>query len=204
MRHFKQERHIIITVSLLFVSLLLFSQNNKTKQVTKSNSVGQSDTIKVSGIYKAQVYFSGNGLSYVKSFNCFGSDLSLLMKMIDSASNGATVTFDYLKFINGEGVTKEIKEIPYKFNRGNDTVAFKSQAVQEVEKLKAYDFVYGTIYFAGFGFSNVSKVKASDTATLYKYYDRSGPETTITLDNCVYKNANGSLSSPISKSIKLQ
>lgn len=88
--------------------------------------------------------------------------------------------------------------------KSKDTVKFKSQAVQQIDELKATYFVSGTIYFEGFGHPNVSSAKASDTATLYKYYDRSGPGTKIYLDNCVYKNANGGLSIPINKAVKLK
>lgn len=192
-----------LTVSLLLVSSLTFSQPKKAGQKNKALRQTHIDTTKETGIYNALVYFSGKGAQYVKSFSCSGSDLNHLMKMIDSASNGAIVTFDYLKFVSSKGVTKEIKEIPYNFNKPKDKVQFKSQPVQEVEKLKALNFVSGTIYFVGFGFTNVSSTKASDTSTLYKYYDRSGPGTTITLDNCVYKNAKGILSN-ISKSVKLE
>ncbi|GAB2842824.1 hypothetical protein GCM10027043_52570 [Ferruginibacter profundus] len=126
------------------------------------------------------------------------------MKNIDSASNGAVVTFDYLTFYDGNGVATKIEKIPYNFNRGQDTVKLKSKAVQEVDKLRELNFVSGTIYFAGFGFNNVASVKAQDKATLNKYYDRSGPGTTITIDKCIYKNADGKLSSPLSKSLKLE
>ena len=196
-----QLRHFFTATVFLFVSGHSFSQTDK---VTKAKSARQSDTLKTSGIYKAQVYFSGNGLPYVKSYISHGSDLNLLMKNIDSASNGAVVTFDYLTLYDGNGVATKIEKIPYNFNKGQDTLKFKSKAVQEVDKLKELDFVSGTIYFAGFGFNNVTSVKAQDKATLYQYYDRSGPGTTITVDNCIYKNADGQLSSPLSKSLKLE
>jgi hypothetical protein len=196
-----QLRHFLTTIVFLLISGHLFSQTGKT---TKANPGRQSDTLKASGIYKAQVYFSGNGLPYVKSYISHGSDLNLLMKNIDSASNGAVVTFDYLTFYDGNGVATKIEKIPYNFNRGQDTVKFKSKAVQEVDKLRELDFISGTIYFAGFGFNNVTSVKAQDKATLHQYYDRSGPGTTITIDNCIYKNADGKLSSPLNKSLKLE
>ena len=183
------------------VSGHLFSQTGK---ITKSKSVGQTDILKTSGIYKAQVYFSGNGLPYVKSYIGYGSNLNLLMKNIDSASDGAVVTFDYLTFYNSNGVVTKIEKIPYHFNKGKDTLKFKSKAFQEVDKLRKLDFVSGTIYFAGFGFSNVASVKAKDKVTLNKYYERSGPGTAITIDNCIYKNDEGKLSSPLNKSLKLE
>lgn len=193
----------ILTTLLLLISGLTFAQTKRSKKTIKPISEKQVDTTKTSGFYSAQVYFQGNGLPYPKVFTCYGSDLNLLMKNIDSASNGAEVIFDHLNFINSKGATIPVKEIPYNFNRQKHKVQFKSKAVQQADELRSYKFISGTIYFSGFGHTNVSSAKASDTATLNKYYERSGPGTTITLDNCVYKNANGSLST-ISKSEKLE
>jgi len=194
---------IFLTLVFLLITGLTFSQTKKIKKIVKPISKAQVDTTKPSGFYSAQVYFQGNGLPYPKVFTCYVSDLNLLMKNIDSASNGADVIFDHLNFINANGTTTPVKEIPYNFNRQKDKVQFKSKAVQQTDELKSYKFISGTIYFSGFGHPNVSSAKASDTTTLNKYYARSGSGTTITLDNCVYKNANGSVSS-ISKSVKLE
>lgn len=188
----------VLAIIFLFTSKFTFSQ----KKVSVSNK--RTDTVKTSGSYFAVVYFYGNGMPNTITSTFYASDLDSLMKTIERISKGANVSFEYLKYRDSKGVTKEIKEIPYNFNKPKDKVQFKSQSVLEVEKLKALNFVSGTIYFAGFGFNNVSSTKASDTLTLYKYYDRSGPGTTITLDNCIYKNVNGSLSNPLSKSVKLE
>jgi hypothetical protein len=189
---------IILTIASLLFYGFASAQIKKVKKTARAGSTAAA------GMYSAQVWFSGNGLQHVKSFTCFGPDVHLLMKSIDSASNGAVVLFDYLKFTDSKGVTKEIKEIPYRFNTFNDTVKLISQAVLEVNKLKAYDFISGTVYFSGFGYRNVEPVKANDKVTLHRHYERCGPGTIITLDNCVYKNANGSLGGPLSKSVKLE
>lgn len=195
---------IILTALSVLFSGTTFAQIKKVRKANKPITSQQVDTVKPKGIYAAKAYFFGNGIQYVKVSEFFGSDINLLMKRIDSASNGAIVTIDDLRFINSDGKTTMIKEVPYNFNHPKDTVKFKSQAVSQVDELKSYNFVSGTIYFAGSGHTNVLSAKASDTVTLYKYYDRSGPGTTITLDNCIYKNANGNLSSPLSKSVKLE
>jgi hypothetical protein len=200
---FKKLPFIVLTTLFLLVTGLTFSQTKKSKKTVKPISKVQGDTTKPSGFYSAQVYFQGNGLPYPKVFTCYGADLNLLMKNIDSASNGADVIFDHLNFITAKGATIPVKEIPYNFNRQKDKVQFKSKAVQQADELRSYKFISGTIYFSGFGHPNVSTAKASDTATLNKYYAISGPGTTITLDNCVYKNTNGSLVT-ISKSVKLE
>ena len=193
-----------LTVFTLSFSKTTFAQTKKVKTANKPTPTQKTDTIKSTGFYVCKAYFSGNGLTFVIVSDYSGRDLNLLMKNIDVASNGAIVTIDDLRFISADGKSTLIKEIPYNFNKPKDTVKFKSQAVLQVDELKSYNFVSGKIYFAGFGHTNVSSAKASDTANLYKYYDRSGPSTTITLDNCVYKNANGSLSSPLNKSVKLE
>lgn len=192
-----------LIVLILLFSATTFAQSKKIKTTNKSTTISKIDTVKSIGVYRCRAYFSGKGL-YVKTSDYSGSDINILMKNIDSASNGAIVTIDELRFISSDGKVTFFDKVPYTFNRPKDTVKFKSQAVLQVDELKSYNFVSGTIYFAGFGHTNISSAKASDTATLNKYYDRSGPGTTITLDNCVYKNANGSLSSPVSKSIKLE
>jgi len=69
--------------------------------------------------------------------------------------------------------------------------------------LKSFNFVSGTIFFSGYGFTNVIAAKVSEKAKLEMNYHKSGPGTTITLENCIYKNSNGTLSSPLNKSIKL-
>ena len=196
---------IVLTALFLLYGGAVVAQSKKLKKADQPISSSQADTVKSKGIYGATVYFSGNGLPYVKVFSYFDTDLNRLMKRIDSASNGAIVSVDDLRFIDPDGkITMNIKEIPYKFNRPRDTVKSKHRAVLQVDELKAYHFVSGTIYFYGFGFNGTSSSRASDTSTLYKYYNRSGPGTIITLDNCIYKNANGSLSNPLSKSVKLE
>jgi len=190
-------------LTLLF-SEITKAQSKKVSTANKPTTNLEIDSARATGFYACKAYFSGNGLPYVKVSDYLGPDINLLMKLIDSASNGAIVTIDDLRFITSNGKTTMIKQIPYNFNRPKDKVNIKIQSAQQIQELKSYNFVSGIIYFAGFGHPNVSIAKASDTATLNKYYAISGPDTTITLDNCVYKNVNGSLSSPLSKSIKLQ
>lgn len=204
MKYLKQFFILSLPAFLLLLSLSIFSQTTKTGKINKSVPQTQKDTTKEAGTYTALVYISDDGRQNVRSITCFSADLNELMKMIDSASKGSVVIFDYLKFVSSKGVTTEIKEIPYNFKRLGNKGLIKSQAALEVEKLQSLKFISGTIYFSGFGFTNVLSAKASDSSTLYRYYARSGPGTTITLDNCILKNVNGSLSTPVSKSVKLQ
>lgn len=195
---------VVLTASLFLLSATTFAQKGKAKPVKKPVATQSADSLKPQGIYSGTVYFHGNGLKYVRSLDFSGTDLNLLMVRIDSASKGANVTIDNLRFIALSGKTTYITKIPYQFNRTKDTVTFISPAVQTVKKLMAYDFVSGTVYFSGEGFRTVESANANDKSQLNRYYDWSRPGTTITLDNCVYRNANGSLSGPLNQSIKLE
>jgi hypothetical protein len=194
-----------IALLILFTTASFGQKSNQPKIKTKAHfSKPKADTTKEHIRYTALVYFSGNGLSQVKAATFYSSDLSNLMKMIDSTSNGAIVSFDYLKSINEVGKTKTISKIPYNFNKSNDSARYESKAVKEVKKLMALDFVSGTIYFSGENFVNVILTKPKGVNSLKTYYDRCGPGSIITLDNCVYKKFDGTLSKPITQSLKLE
>jgi hypothetical protein len=182
---------LLAALSLLLARPLL-AQTQKPKQRARPNSVPQADTARPKGFYAAQAYFYGNGKQYVTTQDFLGLDLNEMLVRIDSASKGANVAIDNLRFVDANGKITMITKIPYQFNRPPAAVTAKSDAVSQVEALMAYRFVSGTIYFSGFGHRNISMAKASDTASLKKYCALSGPGTTITLDNCVYKNADGS------------
>lgn len=195
---------VVLTALISLFSTATFAQKGKAKPVKKPAATQSADTLKPQGRYMGTAYFHGNGLKYVRSLDFSGTDLNLLMVKIDSASNGAYVIIDDLRFITPTGKTTYITKIPYQFNRAKDTAKFISQAVQTVNKLKAYDFVSGTVYFSGEGFRRAESANANDKAQLHRYYNWSGPGTTITFDNCVYRNANGSLAGPFNQSIKLE
>lgn len=195
---------VVLTALLCLFSATIFAQKRKAKPVKKPVATPLADTLQPQGTYFCTAYFHGNGLKYPQSSDFSGTDLNVLMQRIDKASNGADVVIDNLRFITPAGKTTFIAKIPYQFNRTKDTTKFVSQAVQTVNKLKAYDFVSGTVYFSGEGFRSVESVNANDKAQLRRYYERSRPGTIITLDNCVYRNANGSLSSPLNQSFKLE
>jgi hypothetical protein len=198
----KTRYFILILVMMLINFQICFGQKKNNK---KANPITQkADTLNNKGFYKVIAYFSGKGLEYVKPYNCFGSDLNLLMKNIDSASNGAFVTIETLIFISPNKPNKVIENIPYKFNQNKQSTLVQNSAKDEVDKLRMYNFVSGTIYFGGEGFLNVSSVNAKEKITLNNFYDRCMPGSSITLDNCIFKNENGSLSEPISKNIKLK
>jgi hypothetical protein len=198
----------VFTFVILFSVIPTSSFSQKTKgsrlKVANNDSKIIPDSSKSYSFYSADAYFSANGLPNTKVGKFFGHNLIDLMKLIDSSSNGAIVTLDNVRFINAKGESKSVTEIPYKFNKNQCTDTYVSKAVQEVRKLLALDFVSGTIYFSGTNFINVISATPKGINSLKSYYDRCGPGSIITLDNCIYKNFNGTFSKPISKSLKLE
>jgi hypothetical protein len=149
------------------------------------------------------VYFSGNGQSQVKVATFYSSDLPALMKMIDSTSNGAIVTFDYLKYVNEYGEAKYITEIPCKFNKGIDTIKHESNIVKELRKLVNQNFISGTVYFSGTYFPSVLITYPKGIGSINTYFQRCAPGSIVAFENCIYKNEDGSISKPLNKSFKL-
>ena len=184
---------ILIVVAVAFNLLIAQAQSKK-----------KSDTLPTYSFYSATAYFSGNGQPYVTTQTFINSDLVAMCRAIDSASKGAVVTIDNLRYFDKDGKIRPVKEVPYQFNKQLTPSPIKSQAAQEVEKLKALNFISGTIYFSGAGFQNVTTVNSRDTSLLFKYCGWSMPGTIITLDNCIYKNQDGSLSKSLTKAIKLE
>jgi hypothetical protein len=203
-----QKSNIIPAFSFVALFILLaplcFTQNAKQYKIKKTIAKSATDSAKRHPFYNALVYFSGNGQSQVKMATFYSSDLPSLMKMIDSTSNGAIVTFDYLKYVNGYGDTKLITEIPYKFNKGTDTVKYESNIIKELKKLINLNFISGTVYFSGTYFPNVLITYPKGIESLNTYFKRCAPGTIVVFENCIYKNEDGSVSKPLSKSFKLE
>lgn len=64
-------------------------------------------------------------------------------------------------------------------------------------------FLSGTIYFSGENFPNVIVATKKDFPSLQNYFGRCAPGSIITFENCIYKNPDGTLSKPLTKTIKL-
>lgn len=198
-----KNKYVVTVFVLMLININhCFCQNKGTAK--SNNNTQKTDTTNVNGFYKVVAFFSGNGLKYIKPYNCFGPDLNMLMKHLDSASNGAYVTIESLMFISPGKPAKIIENIPYKFKQNIEPAVAQSTYKNEVEKLRKYNFISGTIYFGGEGFPSVFSVNAKEKITLNNFLNRCKPGTSITLDNCVYRDLNGNLSKPLSINIKLQ
>ena len=205
MTDLKYFRSLLPAIFFLFTSPLVYSQSNNIKQKDKKIIIQEpKDSVKQTGSYSALVYFSGNGLEHAIVATYSTEDLNSLMESIHRDSKGAFVTFDYLKFTNSKGITKDITDIPYHFSNLKKPVTINNPSVEELNKLITLNFVSGTIYFAGSGYSNVVSVKATDSVALFKCYQRYSPGSKIAFDNCIYKNADGKLSLPLNKSVTLE
>jgi hypothetical protein len=82
----------------------------------------------------------------------------------------------------------------------NDTVG-RSAAFKETYRLMRLNFVSGTMYFSGDGFTNVVTVDLK-TASPRNCFSRCIPGSIITIEHAIYKNPDGTLSKPITEIIK--
>ena len=95
----------------------------------------------------------------------------------------------------GTNISKQpIKPKPVPFI--NQDIALKD--------LVKMNFVKGNIYFSGADFANVVQVNASSYAALETYLARCIPGSVVTFESVVYKNEDGMLSIPFSKSYTIQ
>lgn len=154
--------------------------------------------------YLVRAYLTGEGVSSAMTMDAAGKDLLSLLQNLQKKQPSATLIIESVKYVAKDGTVSVVKDLPYPFNENIDSSNLVSKAVREINQLKIYSFVSGNIYFSGEGFANVMAVPATETKKLYQLYDRSGPGTSISLDGCVYKQADGSLSAPMNKTIQLK
>lgn len=185
--------YTIIPIVFLGISSLAIAQIQDKKK---------PDTLKTYAFYSATAYFSGNGQQYVTTQTFVHSDLLAMCKAIDSASKGAIVTIDNLRYIDKNGKTWPVKDVPYDFNKGKIPIPYKSPGELELEKINPINLISGIVYFSGSGFPNVMSINVKDKSLLSNCIARCTTGSIITFENCTYKNQNGVLST-ISKSIKL-
>jgi hypothetical protein len=181
----------------LFISpLISYSQQDSTKQI-----IGKIYT-KVSGPYYASVILHRNkqaivviqttGDSLQQIFNSIERERSKLGKEV-------VATYEHITYQKPGSKKLELDVTPY----NQKDLDPKSNITQEINKLREFNFISGTIYFSGNGFTNVSSANVNEKEKLETYYLRSRFGTTIVLDKCVYRTSNGSLSAPLNKSIML-
>jgi hypothetical protein len=187
---------LICLVSLFIFSLISYSQQDSSKQ-----AIGKIHITK-GGDYSVTVIFHRNKQAIVVLVTACDS-LPRIIDFLETArkyGNDVVPIFHRITY-RKPGTNKEIELDVDQYNQKAPEVV--SKARQEIDSLKKLNFISGTIYFSGDGFTNVASAKVVDKARMGIYFGRSVPGTTITFENCIYKNPNGSLSQPLNTSVKL-
>lgn len=190
-----------LIIGILFLAIFTSTSFAQTQEPDKPDATARYTQREN---YIVRAYLTGEGVPSVMAFAAAGKDLLSLLQNLQKRQPSATLIIESVKYVAKDGSISTVKDLPYPFNKNVDSLKIGSPAIQEINQLKTYSFVSGVIYFKGAGFTNVLPVQASNTAELYKQYDRCVPGTSIILDGCVYKQADGTLSTPMSKTIQLK
>ena len=187
-----------VFVSILFVLPLIgYSQQDSAKQI-----IGKRYTTTVRGDYNVTVIFHRNKQAIVVLVGIYDSlpRLSDFSEAARKYGNDVVATFHRITY-RKPGTNKQIELDVTPYNQ-QDTDP-KSNVRQEIDNLRILNFISGTIYFSGAGFTSVTFANVTEKERLETYYRKSIPGTILTLENCIYKNSNGNLSQPLNRSIKL-
>lgn len=193
-------KYVFLTLSVLLLQLASHAQHDTARQV-----IGKVYT-KSGGPYSTTVIFHRNKQA-IAVFVTGGDSLQQIFEWAEEYRKklgaGVAVHYERITYHRPGSKTVELNADKYNQNLRDEAEIERNRTRQEIDNLKNFDFISGNIYFSGYGFTNVTAVKAVEKTKLDMYYYRSGPGTTITLESCMYKNGDGSISRPISKSIKL-
>lgn len=198
----RRSEQIIFVMKSLFVvffvlPLISYSQQDSNKQV-----IGKMYTTIGPGDYDVYVILHRNKQAIV-TMQTSNDSLKKIFEFVESErkklGNDVVAQYERITYQKTGNKKVELDVTPYNQKESGD----KSNVTQEINKLKVLNFTTGTIYFSGYGFANVTAAKVIEKDKLETYYCRSGPGTTITLENIIYKNTDGSLSGPLNKSISL-
>jgi hypothetical protein len=151
-------------------------------------------------------YFSGANFQNVIVASVAGESLTILSKYTDRLMAGSVVSFDNIRAISktGEEIAVTGKSfILYAGNMVADSVAVFRNANKELAELMEKNFISGTVYFSGNGFPNVLVVRRNEFLTLKNIFSRCVPGSIVSFENCIFKNADGTLSKPVTQSLKL-
>ena len=196
-----RKRKINLIMKLLFVLLFIlpsicYSQRDTSKQV-----IGKLYTTQ-GGDYSVTVIFHRNKQA-IAVMDTRGDSLQKIFDFVEGErkkfGNDIIANYDRITYHKPGSKKIELDVTPY----NQKDFATKNNINQEIDNLKNLNFISGNIYFSGVNFTNVIAARVSEKAKLEMNYRKSGPGTTITLENCVYKNSNGTLSAALNKSIKL-
>ncbi|WP_462254958.1 hypothetical protein [Ferruginibacter sp.] len=155
----------------------------------------------------ASVYFSGANFQNVKVAFLDTSALFRLDTLFARCMPGSVVTFDNIKLINKKAEEITIAGKAYFFYGGAyvniDSSRYPGN-INEIFELSKKIFISGTIYFSGENFHNVLTVHTGENDLLKNLIARCSPGSIISFENCIFKNTDGTLAKPITKSIKLE
>lgn len=187
-------KHLLIV--LFFLPQVSFSQQDTAKQI-----IGKIYT-KRGGPYSVTVIFHKNKQAIVVLLTQVDS-LHKLSDLFESErkklGNDVVVTIERITY-RKPGTNKHIDIDVSQYNQKEPTVI---NAREVTDSLKNLNFISGNIYFSAAGFINVIVASVSEKGKLQKYYGKCIPGSVITLENCIYRNRDGSLSLRLNKSIKL-
>ncbi len=188
-------------MKLLFILLFIlpsicYSQYDTSKQI-----ISKLYTTHESG-YSVTVIFHRNKKA-IAVMDTRGDSLQKIFAFVEDErkklGNDLIATYDRITYHKAGSKKIELDVSAYNVKDSS----LKSNAPQEINNLKNFNFVSGIIYFSGAGFTNVMVAKAIEKAKLETFFSRSAAGTIITLENCIYKYLNGTFSLPLNKSIKL-
>lgn len=157
-------------------------------------------------LHYVTIFFSGANFQNTMAATLAGNSLSLIKNMIDRCKPGTIVSFERIIALNSKGDTVPVKEKIITFYSGtanSDTLNKISENHSFFKSIISHQFISGTIYFSGTQFPNVIIISKKDFPSLQNHFGRCAAGSIITFENCIYKNPDGTLSKPLTKTIKL-
>lgn len=190
-------KRVIAFITILFTWLFAFPQ--KQTSLKKADTTFRTRTTSTCK-YTASVIFQKSYYDVNAALICADSlpDIFNSVEHIKKELGNVLVTYDYIR-INKNGKETNIDVTPY-----NNANINESKSRKEFSYLKSIKFMSGTIYFSGSGFPNIVSVKATDVNKLNSLYNICATGTTITFDNCIPKNIDGSVLKPITQTLQLK
>ncbi len=187
-----------------------FSVGNIIGTMVNIDSFKLQKEIRVTKGFKfksASVYFSGANFQNVNVAFLDTSGLFRLDTLIARCMPGSSVTFDNVKLINKKAEEIKIVGKAYLFYGGGyvniDSSRYSGNII-EILELSKKSFISGTVYFSGANFPNVLTVYTGEYDLLKRLLLRCSPGSILSFENCIFKNTDGTLTKPLTKSIKLE
>jgi hypothetical protein len=157
--------------------------------------------------YKTTLYFiPDTSNSFVHVADYMDNDLKKMFSRMEADHPGCSLTIDNLAYYDKSGKAGNLQNEMSFFNLSHFNGSYDSISAQLAELIfySVKPFISGTIYFSGTYFPNVVIVFKNDFVSLQKHFQRCAAGSIINFDNCIYKNPDGSLSKPLTKTIKLE